>query len=365
MATCKYCGQPAGLFSRVHKECEEKHRSGIQGLGRMLHKYFSGAISAQDMGTKIQKNRLPYHLSNEDIAEVSASVINDYASTLHRPFTQQTLILIKDFLKNIGVPYTLINKNGVLDDLGQKLFQGFSVEYFAQGVPMSQVAINTASVISILPLSSQKKEEAYMNVLNKAASNFMKGGMLSDNEERLISSYANSIGISLNDLPEQYASEDLSKIGQAIVLKGLSQGKLPQQPLTVPVILSKGECVLWVYDRVTLYQEKVEREYRGRSGGFSFRVCKGVTYRTGQFRGRPIEHSYMDLVSVGSLVITNKNLIFHSPTSSLKIPFNKIVGVSPYSDGLEVHKDGAGSKRTVFQGFDSWFVMNVLNQMTV
>ncbi len=31
------------------------------------------------------------------------------------------------------------------------------------------------------------------------------------------------------------------------------------------------------------------------------------------------------------------------------------------SDGLEVHKEEAKPKRTVFQGFDAWFLMNVLN----
>lgn len=25
MGLCKYCGEDAGIFSHVHKECEEKH----------------------------------------------------------------------------------------------------------------------------------------------------------------------------------------------------------------------------------------------------------------------------------------------------------------------------------------------------
>lgn len=365
MAKCKYCGQAAGFFTRVHKACEEKHDKGIQGLSGMLRKYFSGAMSAQEMGAKVQRNRVPYYLSDEDIAGVSATAVTDYAATLHRPYTQQMLTTIKGFLANIGVPYSAINKDGALDKVGQQLLQGFAVEYFAQGVPMSQVAINTASVTSVLPLSSQAKDEVHINVLNKAASNFMKGGTLTDNEERLITSYANSVGISLNCLPSQYATEDLAKIGQAIVLKDLSQGKLPQQPLTVPVMLGKGERALWVYDNVTLYQEKIQREYKGHSGGFSYRICKGVTYRSNQFKGRPVERSFMDRIGTGSLVVTNKNLIFHCATSSVKIPYNKLIGVTPYSDGLEVHKDEAKPKRTVFQGFDSWFVMNVLNQVTI
>lgn len=72
----------------------------------------------------------------------------------------------------------------------------------------------------------------------------------------------------------------------------------------------------------------------------------------------------MEKVGVGSLVITNKHFFFHCPTASSKIPFTKIIGVSPYSDGLEVHKEEAKPKRTVFQGFDPWFVMNVISQLS-
>ena len=31
------------------------------------------------------------------------------------------------------------------------------------------------------------------------------------------------------------------------------------------------------------------------------------------------------------------------------------------ADGLELHQEGAKAKRLVFQGFDSWFMMNVLS----
>ena len=46
-----------------------------------------------------------------------------------------------------------------------------------------------------------------------------------------------------------------------------------------------------------------------------------------------------------------------------KIPYSKMIGVTPYSDGIEVHRDGANVKRLTFQGFDSWFLMNVISQI--
>lgn len=250
-----------------------------------------------------------------------------------------------------------------MDALALKIFQGYVVDFFAKGVPLSQIQINTSSVTSVLPLSQQKKEEAYFNVLNKAADKFMSTCVLSNSDQTRIESYTNALGIALNCLPMQYQSESISKIGQAIVLKDLQRGILPKNPLTVPVMLTRGESALWVYDKVTMFQEKITREYHGGSRGYSYRICKGVTYRSGSFKGKPVERSSMEKIGVGQLVITNKNFFFHCPSASIKIPYSKLVGVTPYSDGLEVHKEEAKPKRTVFQGFDAWFVMNVLNQV--
>lgn len=361
MGACKYCGQTVRFFSRVHKECEEKHERGLNGMGDLMRRYFSGCVSADDLKAKMVKNRLPYFLSEDDIAAVAITAIKAFGDSLKRPYPIDILPRIKAFLNAIALPYVKLNEKGDMDTLAMKMFQGYVLDFFAKGVPLTQIKISTDSVTSVLPLSQQKKDEAYYNVLNKAADKFMADGWLADNEQRLIESYTSSLGIALNCLPMQYQSESLARIGQAIVLKNLQRGILPQKPLTVPVMLGRGECALWVYDNVTMFQEKITREYIGGNRGMSFRICKGVTYRTGSFKGRPVERSHMDKVGVGSLVITNKHFFFHCLTASVKIPFNKIIGVSPYSDGLEVHKDEAKPKRTVFQGFDPWFIMNILN----
>lgn len=361
MAKCKYCGESAGLLSRAHVECREKHERGVKGTGGLMSRYLDGSVSSSDLRQKLAKNRIPYFVTDDDVVFAATSALTMFTESLHRPYRADILPRIKDFISVVEIPYAKLNEKGVLDRLGQTLFQGYVVDFFAKGVPLSQIRINTDSVLSVFPLSSQKREEAYYNVLNKAADKFMADGWLNDNEQRLIETYTSSLGISLNTLPAQFQSESLARIGQAIVLKDLQRGVLPKNPLTVPVLLGRGESALWVYGNVNMYQEKITREYVGRSSGMSYRICKGVTYRTGSFRGRPVEHSHMDMVGNGSFVVTNKHLFFYSPTFSAKIPYSKLIGVTPYSDGLEIHKQEAKPKRTLFQGFDSWFVMNVLN----
>lgn len=363
MATCKYCGKSSGLFSRVHKECEEKHKAGLTGLFKLMQRYFDGQISASEMGQKIARNRNPYFLSAEDIENTASQILNRFGNTLRRPYPSDTLPKIKGFIDNVGISYAELNAKGTLDNLAQKLFQGYVVDFFAKGIPLSQIKISTDSVTSVLPLSHQQQDEAYYNVLNKATDKFMADGFLSDQEEKQLMAYSSGLGIALNSLPIQYRNSNLLRVSQAIILKDLQRGVLPKNPLTVPVMLSKGEAVLWEYDNVTIYQEKITREYVGGSRGMSYRLFKGMTFRTGSFKGRPVEKSHMETIGNGSLVVTNKNFFFHCPTASVKIPYSKLVGVTPYSDGLEVHKEEAKPKRTVFQGFDAWFPMNVLAQV--
>ena len=360
MAKCKYCGKSAGLFSRSHKECKEKHEQGMQGLAGLLKKYFQGTITANKVGQKIIQNRVPYYLNDDDIAQVASKEIAAYTASLRRPYSIQMLTVISGLIQNIGISYSKLNESGIMDHLSQKLMQGFLVEYFANGIPMQSILNSINAVNNVMPINAQKRNDVYMTVLNKAATNFMKNGYMTDSEEKLIISYSSQLGLSLNNLPMQFGNTDLEKVSQTLILKDLEKGILPQTNSAVPVLLGKGESVLWVYHNTTMLQEKTEREYRGRTGGFSFRVCKGITYRTGQFKGKPVEHTYLNTVGTGSLVVTNKHVYFHCNTASIKLPYTKIVGVTPYSDGIEFHKE-TKPYRTVFQGFDSWFVMNVLS----
>lgn len=72
----------------------------------------------------------------------------------------------------------------------------------------------------------------------------------------------------------------------------------------------------------------------------------------------------MNPIGIGTLYVTNKNLIFHSMTKGVKISYKKIIGLSPYSDGVEIQRDGANVKRLAIQGFDPWFFINVISLIT-
>ena len=360
MGTCKYCGKSAGIFSNNHHECEEKHNQGVIILEGALRSYFKGTTAIQELSQVATLTKQNNYLNNDDVAFSSAKCIDEWTNTIKRPYHSSILDKVKEFLHYIGVSYQSINANGALDRLCQKLMRGFLADFFTDKRTLQRSLQISNQIMATLPISHDKEQQTYYDMLNKAGKNFTQKGYIQTNERLKIEEYISTLGLSLMNLPASMQGGYLEELGKATILDDLQSGRPPKYQIQAPIILAKGEDALWCYNNVTMYQEKVRREYVGRTGGFSFRIVKGVTYRTGGFKGHPVETSYMENMGVGSLYITNKNIIFMGQTRSVKVPYTKIIGINPYSDGMEVQRDGNNVKRLVFQGFDCSFVLNVL-----
>lgn len=360
MGTCKYCGKEAGWFSRAHKECEEKHDQGLNDFRAVVSGYFTLRTTAIQVQQARQRLKVDAYLSDEDVCKIAEAEIRAYTASIHRPFSPTSMRLMDEFLSVIGVSYSQVNQFGMVDEFTKKLMRGFMVEYFTGGLTLPVAHQRCEKVLRKFPMAQEGIEDAYLYVLNKAATNFMHDDSISDADQQKIDDYVSYLQLPINNLPVKYQNSEINKLGQITILKKLQNGVVPQGGLSAPIILGKGESVLWTYNGVTMYQEKTVKEYAGRRSGWSFRVMKGVTYHMGGTKIRPVEHSYMDDKGTGTLYVTNKNLIFQCSTSAQKVPYAKMIGVTPYSDGIEVHRDGANVKRLTFQGFDSWFLMNVI-----
>lgn len=70
----------------------------------------------------------------------------------------------------------------------------------------------------------------------------------------------------------------------------------------------------------------------------SIRITKGVYYRTGGFKGYPVEKEETIHVDKGILAVTTKHIYFYGPNKSFRIPYSKIVSFTPYSDGIGIQR---------------------------
>lgn len=201
----------------------------------------------------------------------------------------------------------------------------------------------------------------YRDLLDEAVTKFLNDGVIDKKEETCIARFIQFTGIPQSTLNTTHA---LDKVVQSRIIQNILQGNPIKQAITVagdfPFMLAKNETLIWLYRNITLHEQKIKREYVGRSSGFNIRVAKGVYYRTGGFKGSPIETSYMQKIGVGCVCLTDKNLYFSSIEKSLKIPYNKIISIESYSNGIGIQKDGANSKPVFLEGVSSWFAYNVI-----
>lgn len=363
MGKCKYCGKDAGFFRSVHEACEKAHEQSLQQLSQSLNDYFSQGSDLQSVQAAIQSGKSNAYLADDDIVDAIQTAIEKYIPTIQYPISKTVMQKIDAFLHNISLPYSRLNAKGILDRLSSHIYKGVLVDFFADNVPMPKIQSKINAEQRLLPLPQAQQEDIQQQVFALASTNYLADGLLSDKEQATLEEYSTTFAIPLNTtsalaLP---ANSPVEKANQAIILKNMQKGVMPNfSSYPLPILLGAKEKLIWQHQNISMYNEKIEREFVGRRSGFSVRVMKGVYYHIGGSKGHPVEHSSMVKEGLGTLFLTNKNIIFYSTTKSVRIPYSKIVAVVPYSDGIEIQKDG-NAKRQIFQGFDSWFLMNLLS----
>ena len=111
--------------------------------------------------------------------------------------------------------------------------------------------------------------------------------------------------------------------------------------------MRKNEELICILNDISLLEPRTVRS--GIYGGPSFRIARGMYVRLGAFRSE--SHEEIQQVDKGTLVLTNKRLVFLGSKRTLEIDLRKILSMEPYSDALGVRI--SGKTRTIyFSGMD-------------
>jgi hypothetical protein len=157
-------------------------------------------------------------------------------------------------------------------------------------------------------------------------------GFISKDEELELAQMMTSLGISEEDIPIKSRQAFLD----TRMLTQLAQGIFPD--LKVDILLKKNEICHFVTS-AQLMEEKTKTRYVGGSQGVSFRVAKGVTFRSGSFRGRAIKETNKEVTDTGILYVTNKRVLFVGNKKNVSYPINKILDICKYTDGIKFQKE--------------------------
>lgn len=213
-------------------------------------------------------------------------------------------------------------------------------------------------------INDTEKQDIYVEVCDDAIDSYLNDGLINNQEKHTVARF-----IQFSALPQTVLNRNhsLEKLLQAEVLQDIVNCRIPTPKITIsgsmPFMLGKDENLVWFFRNITIYEQKTKKEYAGRSQGFNIRICKGVYYRTGSFKGNPIETTYMHKIGSGNVCLTDKHIYISSPEKSFKIPYGKILNVDTYSNGIGLQKDSLNSKPIFLEGINSWFCYNVISNI--
>jgi hypothetical protein len=212
-----------------------------------------------------------------------------------------------------------------------------------------------------------KQEEIptlYAEGLESAVEAYLEDGVLTKEEENRLADFQSKQPFD-RSLADKKGT--LVKVVKAAILREILDGEVPDPRVNVngqlPFLFQKSEKLIWVFPKVEFYEQRTRTTYHGRSQGASIRIAKGLYYRTGSFKGHPVRVDEMTHIDRGIIALTSKHLYFGSSAKNFKVPFNKLVTLEPFEDGIGLQKDGASTKPQIFKGLDGWFAFNVISNL--
>lgn len=185
-------------------------------------------------------------------------------------------------------------------------------------------------------------------------------GILTDQEEEALSGFIEATGLEQEELNRR---NGLQRMVVASVLRSLTAGDLPQRCKVdgaVPFNLQRSETLVWVFPNTTLYEERTRRQYVGGYSGVSVRIARGLYYRTGAFKGHPVDTSFLQRIDSGALGLTDKHLYFHGGAKGFRLPYKKIASFDAHEDGITVQKEAVSAKPLILQTGDGWSTYNLV-----
>lgn len=150
-----------------------------------------------------------------------------------------------------------------------------------------------------------------------------------------------------------------------LIVQDILKGVLPKRVSISqnPINMQINEVPIFVFTNTVYYEETSVKTYLGASSGFSVRVCKGVYYRVGAFKGEPLITTSLKPKYGGSLVFTNLNIYFYSTEKTFKFPYSKILSYVPSEDAIGIQLDRANAKTVYIKNIDGRFAFNLVTNI--
>ena len=141
---------------------------------------------------------------------------------------------------------------------------------------------------------------------------------------------AEALGIGQSDFQTIF-----SDVRNRLVIAQVNDGRLGA--ISEPHLMTKKDEIVHLETEASLMKEVAVREWRGGSSGVSFRIAKGVSYRTGAIRGKSVVvGTELQVADSGILAVTSQRIAYLG-NKTIELSYAKLMNLDVFSDGVRVH----------------------------
>ena len=371
MGTCIYCGKPAGLFVHQHKECREQYDNAATRIFESFKEALTNSMEPPRFRELIQQIAHASSIQGPECKNLISSgfaLLIDVASSdkiLSEADENRIDALLSAFgMKLTDLPENTMNQyaKGVHDSAATRI-----VASFKEALTNSMEPPRFRELIQQIASTSSIQEPEYKSFISSGFVALIDAAVsdkiLSEADENRIDALRSAFGMKLTDLPEN----TMNQYAKNVIMRQLDEGRFPSSVPRIegynPINLERDEKILWSFVNACFFTPRTRTEYVGTSQGVSLRLMRGVYYRVGAFKGKPIQKQYINHEGTGSFVISDRNVYFVSSEKSVKIPIKKLIAIEPHSDGITLSRDGANTKQYIFTIDDPWFAANAISKL--
>jgi hypothetical protein len=169
-------------------------------------------------------------------------------------------------------------------------------------------------------------------VVQEAFNRAMADERLTAEEEQHLATMTANLGVTMT-----HGEDTRRRIERCRLLAQIENGQLPQ--VSSDLLLQRGETCHARFDCSLHELRTVTRAvaYHGPSG--RIRIMKGLSWRYGYVNVHRVTSEQLKLLDSGTLLITNKRLLFNGRTRNVTLPLTRIVRFALFTDGLQIEKD--------------------------
>lgn len=245
-------------------------------------------------------------------------------------------------------------------EAGVKRIVQLAQEAMRTGADLSELDNHLRRVASASLIPEDRIPPLLIKGWEAAVDAVLQDGVLTLDEEKALDAAQKHYNWTQEDVNRNGAYTRLVEAGvlRDVLEDGVSQRLKVQGQL--PFNFTRGEQLIWLFPQAQYYEIRTRRSYVGGYQGVSIRVARGVYYRTGGFRGNPVDTTEVSQAFAGAFAITDKYLYFSGGVKAFRIPYKKIVAFTPYSDGIGIQRDASTAKPQAFVTGDGWFTYNLV-----